>query len=192
MNDTQNWHTSCLYLSVITHKWRMDNRMDVQLLRIDSRLLHGQVTTSWARALSIDYILVVSDAVAHDKIRKALMLQVKPANVNVKILTLAKMERLLQDSRFDTLKVMILVESPIDALTLIQKGLSIYEINIGSLSFQTGSRMITNTVSVTPEDILAFKALHQKQIALYTQKVATDAKKDFWSVLSDKLKQSTE
>lgn len=162
-------------------------RMDIQLVRIDSRLLHGQVTTSFARTLPLDYILVVSDAVAQNPLQQSLMMQVAPPHVQVKMITVNKMARLIHDERFADLKVMILIESPEDACRLVQQGLKVQSINIGSLSYQAGEKMITNTIAVNERDVKAFQWLHQHDIGLYSQKVATEARRDFWPILVDKL-----
>ncbi len=47
--------------------------MDIRLARIDDRLIHGQVATVWAKLTNINRILVVSDSVAHDNLRKSLV-----------------------------------------------------------------------------------------------------------------------
>ena len=47
--------------------------MDVKLLRIDSRLVHGQVANNWAGSLGAEAILAVSDGAANDELRKTLM-----------------------------------------------------------------------------------------------------------------------
>ena len=86
--------------------------MDVRLLRIDSRLLHGQVTTNWAKVTKVNRILVVSDKVARDRIRRTLLIQASPPGINVNVITVAKMIGIYHDIRFSLLKVMILVEEP--------------------------------------------------------------------------------
>lgn len=161
--------------------------MNVQLLRIDSRLLHGQVTTSWARALQLDYIIIASDSVAKDHIRRSLMLQAAPTQLKVSVTTVEQLIKHYDDERLSSLNVMIIVETPYDARRLIENGMDVTEINIGSLSFQVGSYMVTNTVAVTKEDVKHFQWLHQHHIQLYTQKVATDNKKDLWPVLVEKM-----
>lgn len=93
--------------------------MDVRLLRIDSRLLHGQVATSWAKTTKVDRILVVSDDVAKDNLRKTLIMQAAPPGVKANVLTISKMLRIYYDSRFDFINAMILVENPVDAIRLI-------------------------------------------------------------------------
>lgn len=41
----------------------------IQMIRVDYRLLHGQVAVSWTSALGADCILLVSDTVLNDKLR---------------------------------------------------------------------------------------------------------------------------
>lgn len=52
--------------------------MDILLARVDSRLLHGQVATAWAKKVKPNRILVVSDSVAEDNLRKTLITQAAP------------------------------------------------------------------------------------------------------------------
>ena len=46
--------------------------MDIRLARIDDRLIHGQVATAWSKMTGINRIIVVSDEVANDQLRKFL------------------------------------------------------------------------------------------------------------------------
>lgn len=160
--------------------------MEIQLLRIDSRLLHGQITTSWVKSLYVERILVVSTKAANDPMWKLLMEQVAPATVRVNIISLKKMLRIMHDERFSTMKALVLVETPKDAVQLIQAGLSVKEINVGSLSFHAGAHLITDAIAVDMEDMLAFHWLHEQGYSLIAQKVASDAKKELWPILEEK------
>ncbi len=42
----------------------------IKLLRVDHRLLHGQVAFSWKNAVEADCILIACDAVMKDDLRK--------------------------------------------------------------------------------------------------------------------------
>ena len=160
--------------------------LQVQLLRIDSRLLHGQVATNWARVLKIDRIIVASDSVAQDAIRKTLIKQASPPGLRTHIVPIQKVIRINQDSRFDGEKVLLLVESPQDALRLILGGVVVSRINIGSLSFDNSKKMISDTVAVSQRDIQVFQLLHQHGIHLEIQQVSSDSKKDIWKLLKNK------
>lgn len=60
----------------------------IKLLRVDHRLLHGQVAMAWTQSLDSDCILIANDAVVNDNIRKTTMKLAKPNGVNVKRLIL--------------------------------------------------------------------------------------------------------
>ena len=64
--------------------------MDIRLARVDSRLLHGQVATVWTSTVTPNRILVVSDGVAQDKLRKTLITQAAPAGVKANVITVNK------------------------------------------------------------------------------------------------------
>ena len=160
--------------------------IDVKLLRIDSRLLHGQVATNWAKTIKVDRILVVSDRVADDKIRKTLILQAKPPGIKVHVITLDKMLRIYRDARFYGMRVLILVEDPLDALTLIKGGIKVASVNVGAISFDNTKKMVSDAISVNQADVEAFKWMHQHKIKLDMRKVSNDSSKDFWKVLIEK------
>ena len=88
--------------------------------------------------------------------------------------------------RFDGEKVLLLVESPQDALRLILGGVVVSRINIGSLSFDNSKKMISDTVAVSQRDIQVFQLLHQHGIHLEIQQVSSDSKKDIWKLLKNK------
>ncbi|MCL1630716.1 PTS sugar transporter subunit IIB [Sporolactobacillus sp. CPB3-1] len=160
--------------------------MDVRLLRIDSRLLHGQVTTNWAKAVKVNRILIVSDRVAEDLTRKTLIIQAAPPGIRTNVITVEKMIRLYRDPRFDILKPMILVEDPVDAKRVVEGGIKVESINIGAISFDTTRIMVTDAIAVNAADVEAFKWLHDRGIKLDVRKVSSDSSKNLWKSLSEK------
>lgn len=160
--------------------------LQVQLFRIDSRLLHGQVATNWARVLKIDRIIVASDQVAQDEIRKTLIRQASPPGLKTNIVPIQKLIRINQDKRFDGMKVLLLVETVQDALRLLLGGIVVPQINIGSLSFDNSKQMISETVAVSEQDVQIFQWMHQRGIKLEVRKVSSDSPKDLWKILTDK------
>lgn len=53
--------------------------MDISLIRVDDRLIHGQVVMGWTQALGIQQILVADDETAADQGQKMLLLLAVPA-----------------------------------------------------------------------------------------------------------------
>ncbi|XUO98979.1 PTS system mannose-specific EIIAB component [Lactiplantibacillus argentoratensis] len=93
--------------------------MDIRLARIDSRLLHGQVATVWTKTVSPNRILVVSDEVAQDALRKILIVQAAPPGVKANVITVDKMIEIYQDSLFDEVKPLILTDTPQNMARLV-------------------------------------------------------------------------
>lgn len=160
--------------------------MEIRLMRIDSRLLHGQVATNWAKVLKVDRILVVSDQVARDNIRKTLIRQASPPGIKVHVIPLMKMLRIYFDPRFNSFKALILVENPRDAQILVQNGIRVDLVNIGALSFNSSRKMVTDTISVDQTDVDAFTWLHDQGIKLDIRKVSGDTSRNLWKVLTEK------
>ena len=84
--------------------------MKFKLVRIDDRLIHGQVALGWSRAKGIDTILAVDDVVATDKFQCSLLKMATPPGVKSFILTADEAEQKVKDGTLEKKKVMLLVK----------------------------------------------------------------------------------
>ncbi len=162
--------------------------MDIRLARIDDRLIHGQVATVWSKQTGIDRIIVVSDAVAKDQLRKFLLIEAAPPGVKVNIVTVTKILAVASHPLFANEKLMLLFTNPQDVVQLVRGGIPIKSINIGGMSFSNGKQMITNFVSIDQADRYAFEFLHQKGIEIEVRKVPADRKVYLMELLKKKNK----
>ncbi len=156
-----------------------DGKIKYVLARIDSRLLHGQVATSWTKSTEPNRIIVVSDGVAKDKFRKNMIMQAAPPGVKANVVPVSKMEEVAKDPRFGKTKALILFENPEDALTTIKGGMDLKELNIGSMSHSTGKVAVNNVLSMGPEDVKSFDELKKRGIKFDLRKVPGDKKGNF-------------
>lgn len=150
--------------------------MKIHLVRIDDRLIHGQVATVWAKEANAERIIVCSDEVAQDKIRKQLLLQVGPPGVKVSVVSIAKAIRVYNNPKYENDTVFFLYTCPQDVLRMAEGGVPIKSVNIGGMAFKTGKTQITKAVSVDESDIDAFKKLNDMGIELEIRPIATDKK----------------
>ncbi len=152
-----------------------DGHIKYVLTRIDSRLLHGQVATSWTKSVNPDRIIVVSDAVSKDELRKGLITKAAPTGVKAHVIPLKKLVEVEKDPRFGDTKAMLLFENPEDALAVIKEGVSIKKINLGSMAHSVGKVLVSNTVSMGKEDLETFKELKKMGIEFDVRKVPSSA-----------------
>ncbi|BCQ35354.1 PTS mannose transporter subunit EIIAB [Erwinia rhapontici] len=150
--------------------------MKIGLARIDDRLIHGQVATRWTKETNVTRIIVVSDEVAADNVRKTLLTQVAPPGVTAHVVDVAKMIRVWNNPKYGKDKVMLLFTNPTDVVRLVEEGVTIPSVNIGGMAFRQGKTQVNNAVSVDAKDIEAFKKLNDRGIELEVRKVSSDQK----------------
>lgn len=153
-----------------------NDHMKIGLARIDDRLIHGQVATRWTKETNVTRIIVVSDEVAADTVRKTLLTQVAPPGVTAHVVDVAKAIRVWDNPKYANDRVMLLFTNPTDVLRLVEGGVKITTVNIGGMAFRQGKTQVNNAVSVDEKDIEAFKKLNEKGIELEVRKVSTDSR----------------
>ena len=104
----------------------------IQMIRIDERLIHGQVAVLWSKELGVDRIVVVNDKAAADPILVSTLKMAAPSAVKVIILSHEKANVLLNDPRLADAKVLVVVNSPQDAQKLVERVTGIQKVNIGN------------------------------------------------------------
>ncbi|SEK77713.1 PTS system, mannose-specific IIB component [Carnobacterium iners] len=152
-----------------------DGQIKYVLVRVDSRLLHGQVATAWTKSTQPNRIIVVSDIVSKDELRKKLIEQAAPPGVKANVITISKMIEISKDPRFGTTKALILFENPTDVLRAIDGGVDFKEINVGSMAHSVGKVVVNNVLSMSKEDVEAFTKLKQKGVKFDVRKVPNDS-----------------
>ena len=104
-------------------------------LRIDERLVHGQLANGWATFLGATTILAANDPIMDDPIGKTALEMLAPAGVRVQIRGIDESIRLLSDPRADKMKILLVVKNPQDAIKLV-KALNIENVNVANYNHQ--------------------------------------------------------
>ena len=163
-----------------------NGKIDFVLARIDTRLLHGQVATNWTKATHPNRIIVVSDSVSKDELRKKLIEQAAPPGVRAHVIPLDKLVQVYNDPRFGDTKALLLFETPQDALAVIEKGVEIPELNIGSMAHSVGKVQINNVLSLDQEDVEVYKKLRDLGVKFDVRKVSNDSPSDLFKLIEAK------
>ena len=159
--------------------------MQIPLLRIDSRLIHGQVATSWAKAVKCDAIFAISDEVANDPLRSKLLLQVAPAHLQSYVITVDKAIKVWHNPMYADRKVLWLVTKPGDIVRLIEGGVDIKQVNVGGMTHREGCKLISQAVAVDADDVAAFRRLNEMGVKMTLQQLATSPAEDVMPKLAN-------
>ena len=157
--------------------------MSVVLIRIDDRLIHGQVVENWMKFLKIDHVVVVNDFVASDRMQKALFSMAVPDHAKISILTITQAKEAILNGQFEEDRAMLLLVSPQDVLNLIDKGVRIKEVNVGGMHYSPDKKQILKAISVSKEDMQAFQELDKLGIHLEARMVPDDEKIDIMEII---------
>lgn len=131
----------------------------IKILRVDDKLLHGQVAFSWIRNLKIHTIIIADDRIAYDEFSKMTLGLSKPMGVNLQILEVKEaIEKLKEEVRSD-LHVMAIVNSIENANRIMKQILEIKSLNLGVLRERYDREVYSQTISLSEQEIDLCKQL---------------------------------
>lgn len=157
--------------------------MTIVGVRIDGRLIHGQVANLWATSLGIERIMVVDDQVAENAIEKSGLKLATPPGVKLSVLPVARAAENILAGKYDSQKLFIVARKPDRFLQLVELGVPLEHVNVGNMSQTPETRSITRSINVVDEDVEVFHKLAEKGVKLTAQMVPNDPVEDFLKLL---------
>ncbi|WP_346909912.1 PTS system mannose/fructose/N-acetylgalactosamine-transporter subunit IIB [Faecalicatena orotica] len=125
--------------------------MGIELLRIDERLIHGQILLGWAEEMDCTSIMIVDDATVSDPVMKSIMEMSFPENYKCSICSVSQVEK--EKQRLPKERLLVVVKSISTAFELMELGIRIPRINMGNMTFRTGKKKFAQWVYLSPEEI---------------------------------------
>ncbi len=156
-------------------------------LRLDERLIHGQIVTAWSKALQVGTILVANDSAAADAMRTKLLLMTAPPGIKVFVRPVAEAIKLVVDPRADKMRILMIVNNPADALEIIKNVKNIDSVNIANYVQKktTGQVVISQYTQADPEDLEIFRQIAEAHPNVYTQMIPSYPKSDFKTLVAN-------
>ena len=153
-------------------------------LRIDERLIHGQVAAAWSKALDNDTIVCASDEASANQLKKCLLLMAAPPGKKVRIASVDEVIRLLSDPRAKKMKIFLLTDTIKDAVKLV-KALDIKEVNLGNYHDRNDNNSIDvcEGCAVNQENYNVLKELSTLVEKSYSQLLPSLEKKELKKLL---------
>ncbi|QWT17558.1 PTS sugar transporter subunit IIB [Collinsella sp. zg1085] len=159
----------------------------IRLVRIDHRLLHGQVAYSWVKAVGVNAILIANDAVAQDTLRMSALRLAKPEHVKLVIKSLVDSAAAIESGVTDSYELLILVESIADACWLVKRlaasPYALREINVGGVRAEEGKCQISSAIFVSPEEEQLLRETAAQGVNFLVQMLSTDTARNVIDLL---------
>ncbi len=145
----------------------------IVFIRIDDRLIHGQVVEGWVNHLKVSCLLVADDAVASNTLQRSIMELAVPQGLKVIIGPVEEICRRLRTPELDAERIMLLFSNPADVLRAIKAGMECRSLNVGGLHFIPGKRKLMDVLAVNEEDLDALREIVGIGIKIDIQTVPT-------------------
>jgi PTS system mannose-specific IIB component len=153
---------------MISMPWNR-KKSEFPIIRIDDRLLHGQVVVAWAGTLGLDWLILANDRVAENKsLASAIKAGVSP-EIRVDVVTFDQAVEALMNGEYAQKKSMLVLESPGDALRLLHKGVALKKLHIGGLHFREESEELLSYVFLSNWDRMALDEMLERGVRITCQ-----------------------
>jgi len=148
-------------------------------VRVDDRLIHGQVIAIWCRHQRFTRVVVVDDGVAADPFMRDVLTLAAPPGLTVDVLALSDALAMLREPRPDRATTMVLVKTPAVAEALYAGGVTFRRLNVGGVGGGPGRRNVWKNIALSAEELASLERLHEQGVAITFLTVPGEKAKDF-------------
>lgn len=156
--------------------------MTLKLVRVDDRLIHGQVVAVWLRAVGAHRIVIIDDKTAQDEFLRDLVVLAAPQGVQVEVHGVADGTPRVAELAGSSDEAFILLRSPVIALQLRRAGVPFDVLNVGGMGAGPGRRSLYKNISANEEELAAMRELEKMGTRVELKIVADDRAVPFSSV----------
>ena len=156
--------------------------MTLKLVRVDDRLIHGQVVAIWLKALNAKRIVIVDDKTARDEFLREILMLAAPAGVPVEVHDVAAGTERVRELVTDPEPVFVIVRSPLTALRIREAGVDFPLLNVGGIGAGPGRKPLYRNISASPEEVQAMRRLEEMGTRVELRIVENDRPVMFASV----------
>lgn len=152
--------------------------------RIDERLIHGQVAGIWSSSLGTQRIIVANDEAAADDLQKSSLRMACPSAMRLSVIPVAQAAENINAGKYGLQRIFLLFKKPADVLKFIQAGGKLESLNVGNMSYKEGSKEVTKSIKVMPEEENIFQEIAATGVKITAQLVPSEPAIDFMEKLN--------
>ena len=157
----------------------------IKLLRVDDRLIHGQVAVSWTSYLGADTIVVANDKAITDKLMQMAFNMAKPPQAVLSIKSLDGAVAVINNPKHAARTIFVVTASVEDARYLMGKCPSITNLCVGGVRQAPGKKMVERQVYLDGRDMKGLEEIHAMGKDVYLQAVPTDKKLSYEDIVKE-------
>ena len=150
--------------------------------RVDSKLIHGQITTRLLAFKHCNRILLIDDTVAGDESMRNIFSTVIPHSVKIHFCGMGDALNALERAQASANRYLVIVRTPETALALLRQGYAFgCTLTCGQLTNDRGNGIpVLKGVNLLPEDIAAFRELSDSGVVIVFDPNASEGDAVSW------------
>jgi PTS system mannose-specific IIB component len=156
---------------------------DIALVRVDNRLVHGQILEAWVPFLCASCLVVVNDEVASDLFRETVIRMAVPREVELIVSGIDDFAAKIPFCQCSGPRTILLLNSVGDARKIFERGFRYSKLNIGNVSSDSCRLCCTPSVMLGDDDIRDIASLHEQGVGIELRRVPRERPIDFYDVI---------
>lgn len=156
---------------------------DIKLIRIDFRLIHGQVITKWFKQTLATEILIIDDELSKDEFMTSIYTMSAPPGATVNVLSVEKAVEAWSTTQLGNNKLFILFKNVEQAYKAMNLGFPLKEIQIGGLGSAPGRKVVFGPITMNDADAKMLKDMEYQGVHVYLHQVPEESSMEFKKVL---------
>jgi mannose/fructose/N-acetylgalactosamine-specific phosphotransferase system component IIB len=157
----------------------------IVLVRIDDRLIHGQVVEGWLPTLRCKRIIVVSESAASDEMQRQLMRLALPEGVELEVHPPSAAAEAVRAAAAAPESTLVLAPGPIEVLALLEGGAEFGSVNVGGMHHEAGRMRIGRAIFLSEADKTALRAIAARGVKLEGRAVPSERGEDVAPLLEE-------
>lgn len=149
--------------------------MDLKLVRIDSRLIHGQVVTKWVKQTGANEIMIIDDELANDEFMLSIYKMAAPSDTPVNVSTVEGITNDWKNGNLDGKRMFVLFKNVETAYRVYQNEFPLTKIQIGGLGSGPGKKKVYGPIYFDEKDITMLTEMNKNNIEVTLQQVPEEA-----------------
>lgn len=153
----------------------MRNMAEVTLVRLDYRLVHGQVAVKWSRVAKVKQILVADDILSKDPFMCSIFQMAAPPGIKVKIYSIEQMVQAWEKNQFGTGNAMVMYKTVASCYQAFRAGFPMKQLQLGNMPKAEGKYPLGNEVFATSEEIAQLHEMNNAGVSITIQTIPEQA-----------------
>lgn len=160
---------------------------DIKIIRVDFRLIHGQVIAKWLKQTTANKILVVDDELSKDSFMSQIYVMAAPVGIEVIVDSVSDAINNLQKNKYEDGRLFVLFKNIESIYRAFKNGFPIKEVQIGGLGAGPKTKLVYGPIAMNEEDVKMLKEMHDLGVHIYLHQVPDDPSMEFSKILEKKI-----